>query len=60
MKERKINVYIMNENENPKDEKERWIKKNERTKNKCLYNEWKGKIQKIKRKANEEEWNKEK
>ena len=40
---------------NLKDEKERRIKKNERTKNKCLYNEWKGKILKIKRKANKEE-----
>ena len=36
---------------NPKDEKERRIKKNERTKNKCLYNEWKLKIQKIKKKG---------
>ena len=33
----------------PKDEKERWIKKNEIRINKCLYNEWKWKIQKMKK-----------
>ena len=34
----------------PKDEKERQIQKNEKRKNKCLYNEWKRKIQKMKKK----------
>ena len=34
-----------------KDEKERRIKKNEIRKNTCLYDEWKWKIQKMKKKG---------
>ena len=35
----------------PKDEKVRQIKKNKIRKNKCLYDEWKGKIQKMKKRG---------